>query len=94
MVEKLGFLRCDVDQAVFFRQQEKAIIVVLVHVDDCTIVAMSQLLINNFKITIKKHVEITDLGEIHWILGIEVRRVRENRQIFSSQRSYIESTLR
>jgi hypothetical protein len=94
MVTHLGFTRCEVDQAVFFRRREKELTIVLVHVDDCTIVATSQPLIDGFKIAIRKHVEITDLGEIHWILGIEVRRVRENRQIFLSQHSYIESTLR
>jgi hypothetical protein len=29
--------------------------------------------INKFKIEIVKHVDITDLGELHWILRIEVR---------------------
>jgi len=46
--------------------------IVLVHVDDCTIVANTQPLIMHFKIEITKHVEITDLGDLHWILGIEV----------------------
>lgn len=66
----------------------------LVHVDDCTIVATAQPLINGFKAAIAKHVEITDLGELHWILGIEVCQIHENQQIFLSQHSYIESTLR
>ena len=38
--------------------------------------------------------EITDLGELHWLLGIEVRRVREQRRLYLSQRSYIDSILR
>ena len=94
MVKFLGFARCDVDQAVFFKREGNSLIIVLVHVDDCTIVAMSQSLIIKFKIEIAKHVGITDLGELHWILGIEVRRVREERIIFLSQRSYLESILR
>jgi hypothetical protein len=67
---------------------------VLVHVDDCTIAGTSITLILRFKIEIAKFVTITDLGELHWILGIEVKRVRENRTIHLSQRSYIESMLR
>jgi hypothetical protein len=47
-----------------------------------------------FKIEIAKFVTITDLGELHWILGIEIKRVRENRTIHLSQRSYIDSILR
>ena len=77
MVDGLGFVRSDVDQAVFYRRRGSSLMVVLVHVDDCSLVATALPLIKNFKIQIAKHVEITDLGEIHWILGIEVRRIRE-----------------
>ena len=66
----------------------------LVHVDDCTIVATSMLLIENFKAAIRKHVKISDLGELHWILGIEVRCERKNKTILLSQCAYLESILR
>jgi len=46
-----------------------------------------------FKTEIAKHVDITNLGDLHWILGIEVLRIREERRILLSQRSYIDSTL-
>ncbi|CAA7259930.1 unnamed protein product [Cyclocybe aegerita] len=87
----LGFEQCAVDQAVFFKRRGKALVIVLVHVDDCTIVATALPLIEAFKAEVAKHVEITDLGELHWILGIEVQRNRECRIIFLSQRSYIDS---
>jgi hypothetical protein len=90
----LGFLRCEVDQAVFYRKGRGQLIIVLVHVDGCTIVGTSRDLIDRFKAGINKHVEITDLGEIHWILGIEILRNREQRTIHLCQRSYIESSLR
>ena len=59
--------------------------IVLVHVDDCTIAATTVALIDDFKSRIAKHVEITDLGELHWLLGIEIRRDRERRTIHFSQ---------
>ena len=77
IMEKMGFKRCDVDQAVFYRKQGTALIIVLVHVDDCTIACTSITLILRFKIKIAKYVTITDLGELHCILGIKVKRVRE-----------------
>ena len=89
----LGFLQCEVDQAVFYRRKGTSLIIVLVHVDDCTIVATSMHLIENFKAAIAKHVEISVLGELHWILGIEVRCERENKKIFLSQRAYLDSIL-
>jgi hypothetical protein len=94
MLTKLRFSRCDVDQAVFFRRTSNAAAIILVHVDDCTIAASSQALVVNFKEEISKHVEITDLGELHWLLGIEIKRDREKRTIHLSQRSYIDSIIR
>jgi hypothetical protein len=66
------FTRCDVDQVVFFRQNSHELTAVLVHVDDCTIATLSANLISSFKENISDHVEITNLGELHWLLGIEI----------------------
>jgi hypothetical protein len=93
-MELLRFQRSDVDQAVFYRRIEKSLMVVLVHVDDCTLIASTIALILAFKAQIAKHVEISDLGELHWLLGIEIKRNREARTIHLSQRSYIQSILR
>ena len=46
--------------------------IILVHVNDCTIAALSKQLIGHFKAKISEQVEIIDLGELHWLLGIEV----------------------
>jgi hypothetical protein len=52
--------------------------VVVVHVDNCMIAASSISLLKKFKAEIQKHVEITDLEELHWLLGIEIYQVCEN----------------
>lgn len=93
LMTHLKFPRSDVDQAVFFCCNEKSHIVVLVHVDDCTISATLIMLINHFKATISKHVEITDLGELHWLLGIKVKCNRVCQTIHLSQYSYLKSIL-
>jgi hypothetical protein len=95
LVTELGFTRCEVDQAVFFKRDEnEKLSVVVVHVDDCTIAASSLELVEDLKTRMKEHVEITDMGELHWLLGIEVKRNREERTISLSQRSYIDSITR
>jgi Reverse transcriptase (RNA-dependent DNA polymerase) len=92
----LGFTCCSVDQAVFHKssKDKKEITVVAVHVDDCTIAASSLRLIEDFKAGLRKHVEVTDLGELHWMLGLEIKRDREARTIHISQHAYIDSILR
>jgi len=84
-VDGLGFRRCEVDQAVFYKRKGKSLIVIAVHVDDCTIAASTLALIDEFKARLKDHVEITDLGELHWLLGIEILRDRQARLVHLSQ---------
>ena len=93
IMEALGFKRCGVDQAMFHCRKGSTLIIVLVHVDDFTIAGTSIFLILRFKIEIAKFVKITNLGDLHWILGIEVKRIHENHTIHLSQKSYINSML-
>ncbi len=70
--ETLGLQRCSVDQAVFYRHQGDSIIILAVHVDDCTIIASSIELVAEVKKKIGTHVEVVDMGPIHWLLGIKI----------------------
>ena len=92
----LRFTQCKVDQAVFFKRDkdQQTSIVVAVHVDDCTIAGATLAIIENFKSGLHQHVEVTDLGELHWMLGIEVKCDRAGGTVHLSQRSYIDSILR
>ncbi len=58
--------------------------IVAVHVDDCTLVAKTDEVVTEFKKGLGEHVEVTDLGELHWLLGMEVRRDRDARTIHIS----------
>jgi hypothetical protein len=72
--DKLRMNCCEVDQAVFFRSEESGLIVIVVHVDDLTIVTSTLELMNEVKDGLKRRLRITDQGEIHWILRISVWR--------------------
>ena len=91
LVKSLGFKLCKVDQAVFIERGDKTVIIIIVHVNDCTIATSSLSLVIELKVQIRKHVEITDLSELHWLLGIKVTQNREERTIALSQQSYLES---
>ncbi|THH08422.1 hypothetical protein EW146_g8993 [Bondarzewia mesenterica] len=92
-VDSMGFVRCQVDQAVFHKHQDAELTIVVIHVDDCTITVTMISLIDDFKARLRKHVEVTDLGELHWLLGIEIKRDRDAGTIHLCQRSYINSIL-
>lgn len=69
LVHKLGFIQRDVDQAIFFkRMAHEKLIVVMVHVDNCTIASSTYELLVDLKVRMREYVEITDLGDLHWFL--------------------------
>jgi Reverse transcriptase (RNA-dependent DNA polymerase) len=72
----------------------RTITVVAVHIDDCTIAVSSPERVVDLKAGLAKHVEVTDLGALHWMLGIEVRRDREAGTVHLSQHVYIDAILR
>ena len=79
MVNSLGFIQCEVDQAMFFKLEPNGdLMIMVIHVDDCTIAGLTFTLVADMKRHMREHVEITDLGELHWLLGIEVKREKES----------------
>jgi hypothetical protein len=94
--ESLDFKKCSVNQAVFYKTNPTTneVTVVAVHVDDCTIAASNLRLIDEFKAGLCKHIEVTNLGELHWMLGVEIKHNWHAGMIHMSQRAYINSILR
>ena len=91
----LGFKQYAVDQAVYFCivMHKGELTVIVVHVDDCTIVATTIHLIEELKAGLHKHFEVTNLGELHWMLGIEVKCNCSSCVVHLSQQAYIDAIL-
>ena len=95
ILSSLGFIQCSMDQAIYHKTGAAAgdLIVIAVHVNNCTIAASQPCLVEDFKTGLSKHVEVTNLGELHWMLGIEVKRDHAAGTIHLSQCAYIDSIL-
>jgi Reverse transcriptase (RNA-dependent DNA polymerase) len=50
-------------------------------------------LVKEFKAGLCRHVKVTDLGALHWMLGIKIRCDREAGMVQLSQHMYIDSIL-
>jgi reverse transcriptase-like protein len=87
--------QCSVDQAVFHKsdKHKKELTIVAVHMDDFTIAASSAHLVEDFKASLCRHIEVTDLGALHWMLGIEIRCDWEAGTVYLLQHVYINSIL-
>jgi len=92
----LKFSQCRVDQAVFIKwdKVKRELTIIAVHVDDCTMTATTIRLIQELKDGLRQHVEVTNLGVLHWMLGLEIQRDRIGCTIHLSQRAYIDAILR
>ncbi|THH13391.1 hypothetical protein EW146_g6815 [Bondarzewia mesenterica] len=88
---KLGFTRCSVDHGVFWKCVGKDILVIAASVDDLAIFSSALRLLESLKDELNKAFEMTDLGEISWLLGIEIRRDQKARTVALSQRAFIDT---
>ena len=90
----LGFRVSIADPGVFHTRVGEHPIIIAVHVDDCAITSSSSALLREYKKKIHARHSITDLGPIHWLLGIKITRDRDLRTLALSQESYIDTIIR
>src|SRR5271155_829038 len=65
---ELGFTHSEHDHGVFFMRSEDGLVILAIHVDNCTITGTSQFLLNTNKALINACYAMTDLGPISWLL--------------------------
>jgi len=93
-LKKLGFNRCGKDTCVYLYRLENKFIILAVHVDDMLIVSNSNLKLTEMKLNLTKYFKVKDLGEVKFLLGIEVIRDRKSGLIELSQQVYINQLLK
>ena len=71
-LKSTGFWHSSVDHCIFYKNRDSNLLVIAVYIDDMMILSDKIDLINETKRKLSSHFEMTDLGEIHWILNMEV----------------------
>jgi len=69
-------------------------IILAVHIDDMLIVSNSKSKLAEMKLDLTKHFKVKDLGEVKFLLGIEIIRDRKSGSINLSQQAYINQLLK
>ena len=67
-----GFHVSNTDLGIFYAHDRDDITMLATHVDDCIITGTSKDLIVDYKQHLNAIFSLTDLGGIHWLLGIKV----------------------
>jgi hypothetical protein len=75
----------------FVKKVEKIVLYVVIYVDDLLIIGNNESYIASAKKELKKGFKMTDLGHLHYYLGIEV--IQNPKYVFISQNKYIEELL-
>ena len=90
-----GFNKMQADQCMYYWNDESnsTIIWLTIYVDDLLIASNSLTKLNEFKQRLSLTFAMKDMGEAHFILGIQIERDRQHRTLTISQRQYIQSIL-
>eukprot|EP00253_Pinus_taeda_P019658 PITA_19658 len=72
-----GFSRCYSDNTVYTKKVENSLIILVLYVDDLILTGSDPNLINHVKSSLKKKFEMTDLGHLHYFLGLQVLQSKE-----------------
>ena len=92
-LKTLRFTRTVSDHSIYVRNDKGGLIIVGVYVDDLTIAAARLDTLVRFKTEMSERYEMKDLGELHFILGLQVQRDRSTRSLHLNQRQYIDTVL-
>jgi hypothetical protein len=89
----LGFSVSQTDPGVFLARVDEHLLILAVHVDDCIFTGSSSSLVVQYKEKINTGYALTDLGPVHWLLGIKITCDRTAHTVSLLQVSYINSIL-
>eukprot|EP00253_Pinus_taeda_P003819 PITA_03819 len=81
-----GFSMCHFDNTVYTKKVGKYLIILVLYVDDLILTGSDPNLINYVKSNVKKNFDMTDLGHLHYFLGLQVLQSKEG--ICLSQSNY------
>eukprot|EP00253_Pinus_taeda_P007283 PITA_07283 len=72
-----GFSSCHSDNIVYTKKVDKSLIIFVLYVDDLILTGSDPNLINDVKSSLKNKFEMTDLGHLHYFLGLQVLQSKE-----------------
>lgn len=93
ILRKQGYRRLESDRCVYVFRRGREEVILSVYVDDMLMMATTSELLTKAIRDLGKKVELKDLGEPTYILGIEVSHNKQTRSLTIRQRKYIDEIL-
>jgi hypothetical protein len=82
---KEEFVRSEADHSLYVLKAKDFLVVVIVYVDDLIILSNTKAKLAWLKKELEREFEMSDLGELHYCLGVEFTRSRESKTITLNQ---------
>eukprot|EP00253_Pinus_taeda_P005975 PITA_05975 len=80
-----GFSRYHSDNIVYTKKVGKSLIILVLYVDDIILTGSDPNFINHVNSSLKKNFEMTDLGNLHYFLGLQVLQSKEGISLSQSK---------
>ena len=80
-----GFSRCHSDNTVYTKKVGKSLIIIVLYVDDLILTGSDPNLTNHVKSSLKNKFEMTDIGHLHYFLGLQVLQSKEGISLSESK---------
>ena len=81
-----GFSKSTGEPTLYIKIENRNVLIVVLYVDDLVFTGNEKVVIGEFKEVMKSEFEMTDLGLLKYVLGIEVKQMHDD--IFISQEKY------
>jgi hypothetical protein len=85
-LQSLGFSSSKADTSLFFYNNGGVTIYMLIYIDDIVVASLSEKVVDALLLDLGMDFALKDLGELHYFLGIEVKKVRDG--VILSQEKY------
>ena len=90
---KEGFNRSHADHSLYIKQTSTYLLIVLIYVDDLILLSSDMSVMQGLKQRLEGEFDMSDLGELHFFLNVEMERSRAHRTVTLHQGNYIEEVL-
>ena len=93
-----GYRKSDADGCIYVKSVKNSdgrnsCVILAVYVDDIMPVSNDKVMLNAEKASLCKKFDMIDQGEVHYILGMSIKRERDTKTLYISQQSYQEKVL-
>ena len=97
-LKESGYVQSTADPCIYCKSENKSgknsLIMIAVYVDDAIMASNDMAMLTSEKLNLSKMFEMEDLGEIHYCLGMSVKRDRKAKVLMINQKTYLENVLK